>query len=72
MSLRPRALAQIPKQTAAAAHAAFPKGSPAMLVRDELGEVFNDAAFVDALSGRRFSTCRARNVGSATLPAYIR
>jgi hypothetical protein len=52
MSLRPRALAQIPMQTAAVARAAFPKGSLAMRVRDELGEVFADAAFVDAFGVR--------------------
>ena len=40
MSLRPRAFAQVPEQTAAVARAAFPKGSLAMRVRDELGEIF--------------------------------
>jgi transposase len=48
MSMRPRALPEIPEQTAIVARKAFPKGALAMRVRDELGEVFADGAFVDA------------------------
>ena len=40
MSLRPRALPEVPAQTVAVARAAFPRGALAMRVRDELGEVF--------------------------------
>ena len=42
MSMRPRALPEVPAQTAAVARAAFCKGALAMRVRDELGEVFAD------------------------------
>jgi hypothetical protein len=40
--------AEVPAQTVAVARAAFPRGALAMRVRDELGEVLTDEAFVDA------------------------
>jgi transposase len=52
MSMRPRALPEVPEQTAAVAKAAFRKGTLAMRVRDELGEVFADGAFIDAFGIR--------------------
>jgi transposase len=52
MSMRPRALPEVPAQTVAVARAAFPRGALAMRVRDELGEVFCDGAFVDAFATR--------------------
>jgi transposase len=52
MSMRPRALAEVPAQTAAVAAAAFPKGTLAMRVRDELGEVFADEVFIGAFGIR--------------------
>jgi transposase len=52
MSMRPRALPDVPEQTAAVARAAFRHGSLAMRVRDELGEVFSDGAFMDAFGIR--------------------
>jgi transposase len=52
MSMRPRALPEVPEQTMAVARAAFPRGSLAMRARDELGEVFSDGAFVDAFGVR--------------------
>src|SRR5437773_9622256 len=52
MSMRPRVLAEVPEQTAAVAKAAFRKGTLAMRVRDELGEVFADGAFIDAFGIR--------------------
>jgi transposase len=50
MSMRPRA--EVPEQTAAVARAAFRKPTLAMRVRDELGEVFADGAFIDAFGIR--------------------
>src|SRR5215468_481312 len=50
--MRPRALPEVPEQTAMVARAAFPKGALAMRVRDELGEVFADGAFIDAFAVR--------------------
>ena len=52
MSMRPHALAEVPEQTAAVARAAFRKGTLAMRVRDELGEVLRDGAFIDAFGIR--------------------
>jgi transposase len=52
MSMRPRALPEVPDQTVAVARAAFRQGSLAMRVRDELGEVFSDGAFIDAFGVR--------------------
>ena len=52
MSLRPRVLPEVPGQTALVARAAFPRGALAMRVRDELGEVFADGAFIDAFGVR--------------------
>jgi hypothetical protein len=52
MSMRPRALPEVPEQTALVARAAFPRGSLAMRARDELGEVFSDGAFIDAFGVR--------------------
>jgi hypothetical protein len=52
MSMRPRALSEVPEQTVLVARAAFRQGSLAMRVRDELGEVFCDRAFTDAFGVR--------------------
>jgi transposase len=52
MSMRPRVLPEVPAQTVAVARAAFRNGSLAIRVRDELGEVFSDGAFVDAFGIR--------------------
>ncbi|MET7426406.1 IS1182 family transposase [Dactylosporangium sp. NPDC005555] len=52
MSMRPRVLAEVPEQTVAVARAAFRKPTLAMRVRDELGEVFADGAFIDAFGIR--------------------
>jgi hypothetical protein len=50
--MRPRVLAEVPEQTAVVARAAFRKLTLAMRVRDELGEVFADGAFIDAFGIR--------------------
>ena len=50
--MQPRQWPQVPEQTALVARAAFPKGSLAMVVRDELGEVFGDAEFAGAFGVR--------------------
>src|SRR3954451_128125 len=52
MSMRPRVLAEVPEQTTAVARAAFRKPTLAMRVRDELGEIFADGAFIDAFGTR--------------------
>jgi transposase len=45
MSFHPRHLNEVPLHTAQVAHAAFPKGSIYMTMRDELGLLYDDAAF---------------------------
>ena len=50
--MRPRVLAEVPEQTAVVARAAFGRPTLAMRVRDELGEVFADGAFIDAFGVR--------------------
>jgi transposase len=52
MSMRPGALPEIPGQTVVVARAAFRQGALALRVRDELGEVFCDGAFIDAFGVR--------------------
>ena len=45
MSLKPEPIGPIPEETARVAKAAFPKGSPFMKMRDELGVLYDDAMF---------------------------
>src|SRR5213596_3251045 len=52
MSLRPEVPRSVPEQTARVARAAFPHGSMAMRIRDQLGPVFTDAAFAGLFSRR--------------------
>jgi transposase len=52
MSLQPRVWPEVPPQTAVVARAAFPKGTLAMRVRDELPGLFADEQFVSAFGVR--------------------
>src|SRR5215472_11077411 len=45
MSLRTEPFQEVPEETARIAHAAFPKGNVHMQLRDELGELYQDADF---------------------------
>ncbi len=45
MSLRPMPWSEVPEQTALVARRAFPKGSLAIRLRDELGPLFADADY---------------------------
>lgn len=45
MSLKPLPAGPIPPDTARVARAAFPKGSPLLTLRDELGVIFDDEDF---------------------------
>jgi transposase len=47
MSMYPRDLGSIPEETARVAHAACPKGTLAMRIRDVLGELYQDEHFRD-------------------------
>ena len=44
--LRPTAIPEVPADTARIAHAAFPKGTPFLRLRDELGVFLTDQDFV--------------------------
>jgi transposase len=52
MSLQPQRIGPIPEDTARVARAAFPDGTTAMRVRDELGTIYRDEAFVALFSSR--------------------
>ena len=48
MSLHPQhPVPPVPKHTARIAHAAFPKSSPYLTLRDRLGPIFSDPDFAD-------------------------
>ena len=50
MSLRMSPLAPIPVDTARVAHAAFPKGTLCLQIRDTLGPLYEDAQFAALFS----------------------
>jgi transposase len=50
MTLQPEKIAQVPAETARVAKAAFPKGNLCLKVRDEIGTIYEDAAFAELYS----------------------
>jgi transposase len=52
MSLRPQPAPPVPDQTARVARAAFPKGTVHSRLRDELGPIYDDAAFAPLFPAR--------------------
>jgi transposase len=52
MSLQPHPIDPVPEPTARVAHAAFPKGSLAMRLRDELGVLYRDEQFAPLFPAR--------------------
>ncbi|MEU3877836.1 IS1182 family transposase [Streptomyces sp. NPDC029704] len=52
MSMRPVVPGEVPVETARVAKAAFPKGSLAIRIRDELGVLFTDEQFADLFPSR--------------------
>ena len=52
MSLRPVPVGEVPEETARVARAAFPRGNPWLLLRDELGALYEDAAFAGLFAAR--------------------
>ncbi|MEU1943961.1 IS1182 family transposase [Streptomyces sp. NPDC059474] len=52
MSMQPNGSGEIPAETVRVARAAFPKGSLAIRVRDELGPLFTDEEFADLFPAR--------------------
>ena len=45
MSLKPQTIPPVPNQTVTVARAAFPKGTAALRLRDELGTIYQDDLF---------------------------
>jgi hypothetical protein len=45
MSLHPQPVPAVPEETARVAHAAFPRDNLYLLMREEFGAIFADAAF---------------------------
>lgn len=64
MCLKVQQQAEIPAETTRIAHAAFPKGSALMRLRDELGEIFSASQFADLFpaKGQPASAVRAAMV----------
>jgi transposase len=52
MSLRPEGLGAVPEETSRVARAAFPRGAPYLRLRDELGTIYEDAAFAHLFPDR--------------------
>ena len=52
MSLHPQVLCPIPEETARVAHAAYPKGTLAMRLRDALGGIYRDEQFTSLFAER--------------------
>lgn len=50
MSLHPKSIPPVPKETARVARAAFPKGNIYMTIRDNLGSIYFDEDFTDLFS----------------------
>jgi transposase len=47
MSLKPYPIQPVPEETVRVARAAFPKGNPYLILRDELGTLFHDEDFIE-------------------------
>ena len=52
MTLKPEAIEPVPEEPARVAHAAFPHGSLAILLRDELGALYSNQDFADLFPRR--------------------
>jgi transposase len=52
VSLRPAEIAPVPAAIVLVAKAAFPKGCPAMRMRDELGAIYDDQMFASVYPAR--------------------
>src|SRR4051794_12040785 len=52
MSLKPMEIPPVPEETARVARAAFPKGTPFLRFRDELGVIYRDEMFASLFPKR--------------------
>ena len=53
MSLKPMEIPPVPEETARVARAAFPKGTPFLRLRDELGVIYRDEMFANSFPDPR-------------------
>jgi transposase len=51
MLLKPTPVQPVPDETALVARAAFPKGNPSLILRDQLGSIFQDDDFAALFPG---------------------
>jgi transposase len=70
MSLKPRPIEPIPKQTILVAQAAFPKGNPLLTMRDELGPIFRDEDFVDLYPPEGQPACSPWRLAMVTIMQF--
>ena len=71
MSLHPQDPPSIPEETSRVAHAAFPKGTPYLLIADALGAIYKDSQFA-ALFPRRGQPAEAPGrLALATVLQYM-
>jgi transposase len=52
MSMHPQAIGPIPEETVRVARAAFPRGNPYLIMRDQLGTLYDDQDFAVLFSKR--------------------
>ena len=71
MSLRPQPMTLIPEDTARVARAAFPRGNLYMRLRDELGLLFTDEAFVPLFAVRGRPAEAPGRLALVTIMQYI-
>lgn len=71
MSLQPRPIPEIPELTAQVARAAFPKGTLAIRIRDELGGIYEDEQFVELYSQRGQSTLAPWRLALITVLQFV-
>ena len=50
MSMQPEAIGSIPEETVRVARAAFPRGNTYMIMRDQLGTLYEDQVFAAPVS----------------------
>jgi transposase len=67
MSLKPSPIPLLPEDTARVARAAFPNGTPYLVLRDQLGVIFTDEDFADLFPQRGQSALAPWRLALVTL-----
>jgi transposase len=71
MSLRPQIIPAIPRETIRVAHAAFPHGNIYLKLKDELGSIYEDAAFAHLFPQRGQPAASPWQLAMVTVMQYI-